>query len=369
MSYAILRTQKLKGAAVSASDSHTERERETRNADEKKLKDNIRLIGEPGKKLRDLVNKEIKAAGGKPRKDSVECVEFLMTASKEHFDKPTKTTEFAKKTMEYMETLEGRGLKFVKAVMHVDETTPHVVAYAVPIDPTGKLNAKFHFGGNKWRMAEYQDEFAEVMEPLGLERGIRGSTAEHEKIQKHYGKIDAYDRIVEELEISRRNEEQIRLALENTSRLLDRQLKNRDDIALREIAAAFTKPERLLETSQGLAILKIDNPGEIQAIITPDNKAYLPDGNKISDSSSVMFLQNLSGKPTEAVLAAIGSKYDDESKQRAARAYGEELATARGKDETKKLDFSKAEEEVTVAKEQKEEAAEQEIEREVLIMS
>lgn len=368
MTYAILRTQKLKGAAVSASDSHTERTRETRNADEKKLKDNIRLIGEPGEKLRDLVNKEIKAAGGKPRKDSVECVEFLMTASKEHFDKPTKTTEFAKKTMEYMATLEGRGLKFVKAVMHVDETTPHVVAYAVPLDPTGKLNAKFHFGGNKWRMAEYQDEFAEVMEPLGLERGIRGSTADHEKIQRHYGKIEAYDRVVEELEISRRNEEQIRLTLENTSRLLDQQLRNRDDIALREIAAAFTKPERLLETSQGLAILKTDDSGKIRAIITPDNRAYLPDGNKISDGSSVALLQNLSGKPTETVLAAIGSKYDDESKQRAARAYGEELATTR-KDETKKLDFSEAEAEVKIVQKQKEKVAEQEFEQEVLVMS
>jgi hypothetical protein len=366
MSYAILRTQKLKGASVSASDSHTERERETLNADKEKLKDNIRLIGEPGEKLRDLVNKEIKAAGGKPRRDSVECVEFLMTASKEHFDKPTKTTEFAKKSMEYMGMLEGRGLKFVKAVMHVDETTPHVVAYAVPLDPTGKLNAKFHFGGSKWRMSEYQDEFAEVMEPLGLERGIKGSTAEHEKIQKHYGKIEAYDRVVEELETSRRNEEQMRLTLETTSRLLDQQLRNRKDISLREITAAFVKPEQLLETSQGLAVLKNDDQSKIRAIITPDNKAFLPDGNKISDGSSVMLLQNLSGKPTETVLAAIGNKYDDESKGRAARAYGEELAN--GREQVRKLDFSDAETEVEAVQQQKEEAAEIEME-EVMVMS
>jgi hypothetical protein len=366
MAFAILRTEKLKGASVSASDKHTERERKTLNADEEKLKDNIRLIGKPGEKLRDLVDKEIKAAGGKPRKDSVECVEFLMTASPEYFDKPTKTVEFAKKSMEYMEMLETRGFKFVKAVMHVDETTPHIAAYAVPLDPTGKLNAKYHLGGNKWRMSEYQDEFAEVMQPLGLERGIRGSTAEHEKIQRHYGKIQLYDQAVTNMETAKQNEEQTRLMLENTSRLLDQQLKNRADIFLRDVAAAFSKPERLVETSQGLAILKIDDPGKIRAIVTPDNKAFLPTGDKISDGSSVMLLQNLTGKPTEAVLSAIGSKFDDNAKQRAARAYGEELAMTR-RDEIRKLDFSQAEKEVETVARQKGENVESEI-KQALVM-
>jgi hypothetical protein len=362
MAFAILRTEKLKGASVSASDKHTERERKTPNADEKKLKNNIRLIGEPGEKLRDLVNKEIEAAGGKPRKDSVECVEFLMTASREYFDKPMKTVEFAKKATDYMEMLEKRGLKFVKALMHVDEMTPHVVAYAVPFDPTGKLNAKYHFGGNKWRMAEYQDEFAEFMQPLGLERGIRGSTAEHQKIQRHYGKIELYDQAVTDMEIAKQNEEQMRLRLEENNRLFSEQLKNRIDISLRDVAAAFTKPERLLETSRGLAVLRIDNPGKIQVIITSDNKAFLPAGDKVSDGSSVMLLQTISGKPTETVLSEIGNKFDDDAKQRAARAYGEELAMTR-RGEIRKLDFSQAEKEVETVARQNGQGEESEIKR------
>jgi hypothetical protein len=95
MAMAILRTAKLKGNQVSASDEHTERQRETKNADSEKLKDNIYLIGKPGMNLREAVDAEIAKSGwttkagqkrtGKPRPDSVECVEFLMTASPEFF--------------------------------------------------------------------------------------------------------------------------------------------------------------------------------------------------------------------------------------------------------------------------------------------
>lgn len=349
MAFAILRTQKLKGASVSASDQHTERTRETLNADASKLQENIRLIGEPGDKLRDLVNREISQAGGKPRSDSVECVEFLFAASPEFFDKPTKTIEFAEKTMEYMEQLEERGFKFVKAVMHVDEKSPHVAAYAVPFDPDGKLNAKYHFGGSKWRMSEYQDEFAEVMKPLGLERGIRGSVADHQKIQRYYGQIDQYDKTVSDLEATRQREEDLGQTLAATTTLLNKQFDNRQDLELAEVAKAFLKPDRLQQTSQGLAILLAPDSAQIKAIIAPDNKAFDSDGAKISDGSSAMLLHKLSGQPIDKVLDAVGNRFDDETKKRAARAYGEELAEFR-KDSDQR-DFAEAEKEVKQAAE------------------
>lgn len=344
MAFAILRVQKLKGASVSASDQHTERERETPNADKNKLQDNIRLIGEPNEKVRDLVDKEINAAGGKPRKDSVECVEFLMTASPEYFCSPTKKIEFAEKSMEYMSLLEDRGFKFVKAVMHVDETTPHIAAYAVPFDPNGKLNAKYHLGGNRWRLSEYQDEFAEVMEPLGLERGIKGSNANHQQIQKYYGQLDLFDQTQKALETAQQNEEQVRQLLQKNTELLQQQLENRSDLKLFDVAKAFISSNRLEETSQGLAILQNNDSSQIKAIITADNKAFGITGEKLSDGSSVMFIEKVFDVNTDKALNAIESKFDKESEQRAARAYGEELANRHSKDD--KRDFSDSEQEI-----------------------
>lgn len=359
MAKAILRTAKLKGNQVKASDEHTERARETLNADPQKLKDNIYLIGEPELNLRDLVNKEIEKSTwttkngekrtGKPRPDSVECVEYLMTASPDFFgdnelDKMSKALEFADRAGEYMKKNEERGMKFVKAVIHLDEMTPHIVAYAVPIDPNGKLNAKHHFGGNKWRMAEHQDEFAEIMQPLGLERGVRGSTAKHQTIQSMYGKINRLEEIEQEKRIAEQYAKDMQVVMDSLTKALNQQIESRADITLREAAYAFVPAERLMETSQGLAVLKINEPEKILAIITTDNKAFASSDDKISGGSSVQFLMHLSGATLEKVLSAVESKFDDETCEKSARAYGDELA--KRKVETEYRDFTDAKREV-----------------------
>ena len=86
------------------------------------------------------------------------------------------------KTNEFMEQLEDRGFVFVKAVAHRDEQTPHVVAYGVPLDKSKRLNCKSHLGGRE-KLSALQDEYAERMKPLGLQRGIRGSQAEHQRVK------------------------------------------------------------------------------------------------------------------------------------------------------------------------------------------
>lgn len=362
MEKAILRIEKLKGNQIMASDKHTERQIETKNADPQKLKDNIYLIGEAGLNLRESVDKEISGSTwttkngekkiGKPRPDSVECIEFLMTASPEFFgtnetEKSNKALKFAEHAREYMEKNEERGLKFVKAVIHMDEKTPHIVAYAVPFDPNGKLNAKYHYGGNKWEMSKHQDEFAEVMKPLGLERGVRGSQAEHQTIQKYYGKVNRLAEIEEERRIYEQQVEEMKNMMANLTKALNQQIESRADIPLQEAAKNFISPNQLAETSQGLAVLKLNEPNKILAIVTPDNKAFEPTGEKISDGSSVQFLMSVSGLPLDKILPAIENKFDAETKQKSARAYGDELAMR--KNDEKEHDFRAAEREVEIA--------------------
>ncbi len=73
----------------------------------------------------------------------------------------------------------------VSAICHLDEQTPHIQADVIPIDSIGSLNA-FHWTGDKKKLQQLQDSFAEVLAPLGLERGIKGSRATHTRISEYY---------------------------------------------------------------------------------------------------------------------------------------------------------------------------------------
>jgi outer membrane murein-binding lipoprotein Lpp len=197
MAFAIARIAKLKGGSVAGAGRHVDRTRETPNADRAKLDENRILIGDD-RPVRELVTEKIDEHGGKPRCDSVECVELLLAASPEYFNEgreennPERVHEFAEKTVEFLH--EQYGDRCVKATLHLDEKTPHVQAFVVPVDERGKLNCKSFFG-SRAKLRAFQDAFAEKMQPLGLERGVKGSRATHEDIQRFYGAINREVRV------------------------------------------------------------------------------------------------------------------------------------------------------------------------------
>ena len=74
--------------------------------------------------------------------------------------------------------------------LHGDEQTPHLTGFIVPLDKAGHLNARKWIGGAA-RCRQQQTDYAAAVAPLGLSRGIEGSTAEHERVRRHYGQIAA----------------------------------------------------------------------------------------------------------------------------------------------------------------------------------
>ncbi|MFX5169009.1 plasmid recombination protein, partial [Acinetobacter baumannii] len=72
--------------------------------------------------------------------------------------------------------------------IHRDETTPHLVAYVVPIDQKGKLNAREFLGGRA-KLSKMQTDFHEKVKDLGLERGLEGSKAEHKTVKEFYAEL------------------------------------------------------------------------------------------------------------------------------------------------------------------------------------
>jgi hypothetical protein len=81
------------------------------------------------------------------------------------------------------------------AALHLDEQTPHIAAYVVPLkadlnrkgEPNPRGNGwtlsdqTLGLGGNKAALVKLQDEYAEAMKPQQLTRGRRGSKATHQK--------------------------------------------------------------------------------------------------------------------------------------------------------------------------------------------
>lgn len=78
-------------------------------------------------------------------------------------------------------------------VLHMDEYTPHIHAFVVPVDRKGHLNAK-SFLAERTALVRLQNSYAKAMEPFGLKRGEPHSIATHEKTTEYYRRInDALD--------------------------------------------------------------------------------------------------------------------------------------------------------------------------------
>lgn len=182
MNYCILRIAKLSQFGnIAGSAGHTFRELPTPNADPMRTPNN-KTIGAKGMAavcaaVRSRLPHNPKR---KIRKDAVRCVEYLITASPEWFkDKKEKEyLEYFRSAVRWLYAKHGKA-NVVSINLQLDETTPHLVAYVVPITPDGRLAAKDFFGDRE-KLSDMQTDFHEkVGQALGLQRGIEGSKAVH----------------------------------------------------------------------------------------------------------------------------------------------------------------------------------------------
>ena len=138
MSFVILRTSKLKTAGeIGGSLGHTFRIMKTPNADKSKLHLNEHefSLNQIKQNIKDRLPEKV-------RKNGVRVVEYLITASPEWTgwgtEKEKRIFDNAKKWLR-----DKHGSENVAGLsIHRDETTPHLVAYVVPIDGKGNLNAR-----------------------------------------------------------------------------------------------------------------------------------------------------------------------------------------------------------------------------------
>ena len=183
--FAILRIAKLKTMGnVAGSLAHTYRTRETPNADPEKIADNEHEQDEPAK-----VMDALKALlPEKRRKDAVLGIEYFIGASPEWFEGGKDGSDYFRAAVDWLEKRHGKE-NVVGWSVHRDESTPHLVAYVVPLE-NGRLNAKKWTGG-KVALSKMQTEFArDVGQQFGMSRGIEGSKAHHQTIKGWYAQIE-----------------------------------------------------------------------------------------------------------------------------------------------------------------------------------
>ena len=184
--------QKLNNtASIRRSLKHAFRDQDTPNADPARLADNTHFFADGVASA--MQNIKMRWPD-KIRKNGVRLVEFLVTASPDAMNAKTRAEQDAyfADALKYIQDKHGAE-NVAYAGIHRDETTPHMYIYAVPLDDSGKLNCR-QFYGAKNALSDLQSDFtAQVGEPHGLIRGIKGSKAKHTSIKQYYARVNAIE--------------------------------------------------------------------------------------------------------------------------------------------------------------------------------
>ena len=175
--YSIIRKQSHKKTSISAVNNHNMRLVQEENVDPKKSHLNRILIGSDN--IRNDVMGYIKNNDIKIRnKDTVIFNEFILTASPEFFfhkDGKKKTRseyksdldDWVKTQIEYLQ--KGDYGVCVNAILHLDESTPHIHACSLPIKDNKLNNKSFWRGKNSY--SRLIDHYYEANKKYGLKRG------------------------------------------------------------------------------------------------------------------------------------------------------------------------------------------------------
>lgn len=198
--FAILRTEKLKSKIeVRSAIFHCFRAQKTENADIKKINDNIYIFSNTKESALTKFNSLLPS---RVRKNAVYCIEYLISASPEYFQNITinERNKYFNDSLSFLKKKHGVE-NCIHASLHLDETTPHLHVFVIPIDKNNKLNCREYLGGSS-KLRKLQSDFVKAAgEPNGLCRGIEGSKAKHTKVSQFYSKLNNANSLSKQLKL------------------------------------------------------------------------------------------------------------------------------------------------------------------------
>lgn len=188
MSYLVCHIEKYTKGSVFGLQKHEQRENENYSNKEIKIeesKNNLNLLRDEKinyLKEIDRIIKENKTSERAIRKDAVLCVSSIISSDREFFNNLTEhqTNEFFRSALEFYKEKFGEE-NIVSAIIHKDETTPHMHINFVPITKDGRLSAKSIINRNSLR--KIQKELPKYLQEKGfnIERGVEGNKVKHIK--------------------------------------------------------------------------------------------------------------------------------------------------------------------------------------------
>ena len=143
-----------------------------------RTKGNYRLVSSYGT-YTEFINNRLRELNLSPRKDAVVMNSFVVGSDKTFFDGLAKVEQYNFFSDCYKFFAERYGEENINsAVVHLDETTPHMHLNLMPITSDGRLCSKQLF--DKPQLQKLQTDFyEEVGKKYGLERGKEGSQKKH----------------------------------------------------------------------------------------------------------------------------------------------------------------------------------------------
>ena len=147
--------------------------------DSERTRNNYRFTPYFGKTYTEFISGRIKELGLSPRKDAVVMNSFVLGSDKTFFDGLAKIEQYNFFSDCYKFFAERYGEEnIIAAVVHNDETTPHMHLNLMPITSDGRLCSKQLF--DKPQLQQLQTDFyEEVGKKYGLKRGKEGSQKKH----------------------------------------------------------------------------------------------------------------------------------------------------------------------------------------------
>lgn len=182
MSYAVVHMQKVNAGGIRGIQSHVNREHPPKtnpDIDPERSRDNYAFV-ESRNFYRDAMRivRENAPKTKTVRKDAVLLCNFVVTSDHEFFQRLPRNQQRAlfRDALDWFGNRYGKNL-IASAVIHMDESTPHMHLSVVPIKD-GRLAAKNLF--TKSELRDLQTAFArDVGAKYGLQRGVEGSNRHH----------------------------------------------------------------------------------------------------------------------------------------------------------------------------------------------
>ena len=147
--------------------------------DSERTRNNYRFTPYFGKTYTEYINGRIKELGLSPRKDAVVMNSFVLGSDKIFFDGLAKVEQYNFFSDCYKFFAERYGEEnIIAAVVHNDESTPHMHLNLMPVTKDGRLCSKQLF--DKPQLQQLQTDFYEAVgKRWGLQRGKEGSQEKH----------------------------------------------------------------------------------------------------------------------------------------------------------------------------------------------